>query len=190
MMRAAAGLLLLACACSSKPAPFADRVEALLHPGPGRTLAPVRDAGDVLTIDPESGSAAGLRFGQTMDDVIAVWGKPHGLDVEKKRDSRARTWYRRVDLNYGYGLSFRFRDGALDGIHVQSLDAAHLLNGPALKSTPAEVLKALGEPPRKRYHDRVWLYDVGEVELRLQFSDKTSLLMSIGIEQRGSLEEL
>jgi len=93
---------------------------------------------DVNLIEVEKG-AAGVLFGASMDDVVAVWGKPCGIDTYGSRD----IW----SLYIG-ACRFGFIDNQLVsvGIHSATLNKAHLGNGISFKSSYNDVMSAFGKP--------------------------------------------
>ena len=93
---------------------------------------------DIDIIEPEKGGA-GVLFGATMDDVIAIWGKPSGFMIEGFDD----VW----SLEIG-ACDFGFIDNSLVaiGIHSATLETAHFENGICFTSSVEEVKSAFGEP--------------------------------------------
>ena len=93
---------------------------------------------DVNLIEIEKG-AAGVCFGASMDDVVAIWGKPCGFQIDGFRD----VW----DLSIG-ACRFGFIDNHLViiSIHSATLKDAHLKNGISFGSSYDEVKSAYGEP--------------------------------------------
>jgi len=93
---------------------------------------------DVNLIEVEKG-AAGVLFGASMDDVIAIWGKPCGLHINASRD----VW----TLNIG-ACRFGFIDNHLVTISVHSatLKKAHIENGVSFESSFNDVMSAFGKP--------------------------------------------
>lgn len=93
---------------------------------------------DINLIAIEDG-AAGVLFGATMDDVIAVWGKPDSLMI----DGITPVW------NLGIGACrFGFVDNRLVTISVHSatIEKAYLPNGLSFESSYEEVQSVFGEP--------------------------------------------
>jgi hypothetical protein len=93
---------------------------------------------DVNLIEIEKG-AAGVCFGASMDDVLAVWGKPCGFHIDGFRD----VW----DLSIG-ACRFGFIDNQLVAISIHSatLKDAYLKNGIGFGSSYDEVKSVYGEP--------------------------------------------
>ncbi len=93
---------------------------------------------DVNLIEVEKG-AAGVLFGASMDDLVAIWGKPCGIDTHRLRD---------IWCLYIGGCRFGFIDNQLisASIHSATIKKAHLGNGISFKSSYAEVKSAFGEP--------------------------------------------
>lgn len=93
---------------------------------------------DVNLIEVEKG-AAGVLFGASMDDVVAVWGKPNAIWIDGVRDA----WY----LGIG-ACRFGFVDNRLVSIAVHSatIEKAHLVNGLSFESSYEEVKSAFGDP--------------------------------------------
>lgn len=93
---------------------------------------------DVNLIEIEKG-AAGVLFGASMDDVVAIWGKPNSIMIDGIRP----VW----DLGIG-ACKFGFVGNHLVTISVHSatLEKAHLVNGLSFKSSYDEVKSAFGEP--------------------------------------------
>jgi len=93
---------------------------------------------DVNLIEIEKG-AAGVRFGATMDDVVAVWGKPCGINT----NGIGGVW----DLDIG-ACRFGFLDNRLVTIDIHSamLENAYLENGVTFESSYDDVMAAFGEP--------------------------------------------
>lgn len=107
-----------------------------------------------------------------MDDVVALWGKPHGLVVMPSLDRRTRAVYRQVTLTYGFGLDFAFHDDVLERVDVQGVDGAHLAGGPKLGDSRAAVRASLGEPRTISKDGRTWTYVIAGTALRLRFIAK------------------
>ena len=93
---------------------------------------------DVNLIEVEKG-AAGVLFGASMDDVVAIWGKPCGINTYRLRD----IW----SLYIG-ACRFGFIDNQLVSvsIHSATLKEAHIGNGISFKSSYNDVKSAFGEP--------------------------------------------
>ncbi len=93
---------------------------------------------DVNLIEVEKG-AAGVLFGASMDEVVAIWGKPNGIWIDGVRD----VW----NLAIG-ACRFGFVDNRLVTIDVHSatIKKAHLTNGLSFESSYDEVKSAFGKP--------------------------------------------
>ena len=93
---------------------------------------------DVNLIEVEKG-AAGVLFGASMDDIVAVWGKPCGIDTYRSRD---------IWTLYIGACKFGFIANELVSvsIHSATLKKAHLENGISFKSSYDDVKSAFGEP--------------------------------------------
>jgi len=117
---------------------YYDRLKSLVTPGPGFRIRPNATERDVNLIEIEKG-AAGVVFGASMDDVVAVWGKPNGIWI----DSLVQIWTLQVGA-----CRFGFLDNRLTTIAVSSatIEKAHLANGIGFESSYDEVKSAFGEP--------------------------------------------
>ena len=93
---------------------------------------------DVNLIEVEKG-AAGVLFGASMDDVVAIWGKPSGLLIHGSRD---------IWTLYIGACRFGFIDNQLVSvsIHSATLKEAHIGNGIRFKSSYNDVKSAFGKP--------------------------------------------
>lgn len=102
------------------------------------SIHPKASERDVNLIEVEKG-AAGVLFGATMDDVIAIWGRPNAIWIDGIRDA----WY----LGIG-ACRFGFVDNRLASISVHSatIEKAYLANGLSFESSYDEVKSAFGEP--------------------------------------------
>ncbi len=111
---------------------------------------------DINLIAIEDG-AAGVLFGATMDDVIAIWGKPDSLMIDGIRP----VW----DLGIG-ACRFGFVDNRLVTISVHSatIEKAYLPNGLSFESSYEEVESAFGEP-------------IEATDLNLEFATENSYLV-------------
>jgi hypothetical protein len=189
------GLSLLGCG-RSKPAvetgsaSYWERVSALLAPEDEKRLSPSAGGADLAAVDPAARSAAGARLGQTMEDVIRIWGPPHKLGTMRRYDRGARAFYRQITIGYGFGLDFSFRDGVLEEIKVQGLEGAYLVGGgPSLGATQADARRLLGAPAELGNADRTWVYDLPNAKLSLWFHagrrDPEPVLKAIRISGRG-----
>ncbi len=93
---------------------------------------------DVNLIEVEKG-AAGVSFGTTVDDVVAVWGNPSGFMIRDIRDD----W----DMYIG-ACRFGFLGNELVyvSIHRVTIPDAYFANGINFKSSIEDVLSAFGKP--------------------------------------------
>lgn len=110
---------------------------------------------DVSLIEPEKG-AAGVLFGDSMDDVIAIWGKPCGIFIDGIRP----VW----ELFIG-ACRFGFVDNRLVSISVHSatLEKAYMENGISFTSSYDEVKSAIGEPMEATYSDLKFITENGYI---------------------------
>ena len=119
-------------------ASYYDQLKSLLS---RKTLSvrPKESERDVNLIEVEKG-AAGVLFGASMDDVVAVWGKPCGLMVGRGIND---VW----DLHIG-ASRFGFFDNELVAIDIHSamLENAQMDNGINFESSYDEVMAAFGDP--------------------------------------------
>jgi len=122
---------------------------------------------DVNLIDVEKG-AAGVLFGASMDDIVAVWGKPCGIDTQRSRD----IW----TLHVG-ACRFGFIENELVSISIHSatLDKAHFENGIGFKSSFDDVMSAFGKPIEATDYILKFVKENGYV-IRFQFGADTSSL--------------
>lgn len=117
---------------------YYERLKSLVSPFPNYPIHPNATGRDVNVIEVEKG-AAGVVFGASIDDVVAVWGKPESIMVNKFD----RGWF----LGIG-GCEFGFVDNRLTAITVSriTVETAHLANGLTFDSSYDEVKSAFGEP--------------------------------------------
>ncbi|NLZ05020.1 MAG: hypothetical protein GXY19_07590 [Phycisphaerae bacterium] len=119
---------------------YYERLKSLVRVREGYDVSihPTAKDRDVNLIEIEKG-AAGVVFGASMDDVIAVWRKPESIWIDGIREA----WF----LGIG-GCEFGFVDNRLTTIAVPSFSIrkAHLANGIGFESSYDEVKSALGEP--------------------------------------------
>ena len=122
---------------------------------------------DLNLIEAEKG-AAGVLFGSSMDDVIAIWGKPNAIRIDGITD----VW----DLGIG-ACRFSFVDNRLVGIslHSATLKDAHLANGIGFKSSYDEVKAAFSEPLEASDFNLVFLTE-NDYRLRFHFVADTLVL--------------
>ena len=115
---------------------------------------------DVNLIETEKG-AAGVLFGASMDDVIAIWGKPCGISISGYRE----VW----NLSIG-ACRFGFIDNKLVSISVHSatLEKAYLKNGISFTSSYDEVKSAFGEQMEATYSNLKFATENGYV-IRFHF---------------------
>lgn len=122
---------------------------------------------DVNLIEIEKG-AAGVCFGASMDDVVAVWGKPCGFHIIGYRD----VW----DLSIG-ACRFGFIENQLVtiSIHSATLKDAHLKNGINFSSSYDKVKSAYGEPLKATNFDLKYSTENGHL-IKFHFvADNSSL---------------
>ena len=95
---------------------------------------------DINRIEVEKGGA-GVLYGSTTDDVIAIWGKPSGFLINDIRDS----W----DMYIG-ACRFGFVENSLVyiSIHNVTVPDAKFDNGISFESSIEDVLDAFGEPSK------------------------------------------
>ncbi|OHB82988.1 MAG: hypothetical protein A2Z38_03555 [Planctomycetes bacterium RBG_19FT_COMBO_48_8] len=93
---------------------------------------------DVNLIETEKG-AAGVLFGASMDDIVAIWGKPCGIDTNRSRN----IW----SLSVG-ACRFGFIENELVSvsIHSATLEKAPFETGINFKSSFDDVMSAFGKP--------------------------------------------
>jgi hypothetical protein len=117
---------------------YYERLKSLVTPGFRFQIRPNATDRDINLVEIEKG-AAGVVFGASMDDVIAVWGKPESIWIDGIREA----WF----LGIG-GCEFGFVNNRLTTIAVPSFSVrkAHLANGIGFESSYDEVKSALGEP--------------------------------------------
>lgn len=113
---------------------YYERLKSLVAQPRDFPIRPNATGRDVNVIEVEKG-AAGVVFGASMDDVIAVWGKPSVVMIDGIREA----WY----LGIGTCL-FGFTDDRLTSIRVHplTLEKAHLANGIGFGSSRDEVESA------------------------------------------------
>jgi hypothetical protein len=122
---------------------------------------------DVNLIDVEKG-AAGVLFGASMDDIVAVWGKPCGIDTNRSRN----IW----SLSVG-ACRFGFIENELVSvsIHSATLEKAHFENGINFESSFDDVMSAFGKPIEATDYILKFVKENGYV-IRFQFGGDTSSL--------------
>ncbi len=115
---------------------------------------------DVNLIEGEKG-AAGVLFGASMDDVIAIWGKPCGIFI----NGNIVIW----DLSIG-ACRFGFVDNRLVSISIHSatLKKAYLKSGINFTSSYDEVKSAFGEQMEATYSNRAFATENGYI-IRFHF---------------------
>jgi hypothetical protein len=123
---------------NAKANSYYTRLCSLLTTKDSLDVEPKSTGRDVNLIENETG-AAGVLFGATMDDVVAVWGKPSGLMINDGLDD----W----SLYIG-ACRFDFIDNSLVTIstHSASLPCARFENGIDYASSVEDVLSAFGKP--------------------------------------------
>jgi hypothetical protein len=122
---------------------------------------------DVNLIEVEKG-AAGVLFGASMDDVVAIWGKPCGINTSGSRD----IW----SLYIG-ACKFGFIDNelVLISIHSATRKEAHFENGIGFKSSFDDVMSAFGKPIEATDYILKFVKENGYV-IKFQFVADTSSL--------------
>jgi hypothetical protein len=120
---------------------------------------------DVNLIDVEKG-AAGVLFGASMDDIVAVWGKPCGINTYGIRD---------IWTLYIGACRFGFIDNelVLISIHSATLKEAHLGDGISFKSSYNDVKSAFGEPIEMTDYNLKFVKESGYV-IKFHFVADTS----------------
>ena len=115
---------------------------------------------DINLIDPEKG-AGGMRFGDSIDTVIGVWGKPSGIRIT----GQSPLWRLRMGA-----CTFGFVNNKLVAISIHSatLKDARLEMGVTFQSSYDEVKRTVGEPTKETYTNLTFERDNGYV-LRFQF---------------------
>jgi len=139
-------------------------LKSLLEPN-WLKIRPKSGGRDVDLVDPLNG-AGGVRFGDSIDTVVGVWGRPSHIHV-----SRTSPLWR---LGMG-ACRFEFIDNRLVAIsiHRVTLANAHLKEGVTFQSSHEQVKEALGKPTRETHTVLTFERDGGYV-LRCQFmSDPT-----------------
>ncbi|MHC4777120.1 MAG: hypothetical protein ACYTFG_00940 [Planctomycetota bacterium] len=96
---------------------------------------------DPNLVEPEKGAGA-VRFGQSLDEVIRVWGRPTSINISPHQE----TWEFWIRAS-----RFEFEDNKLVTIDIHSVDleGAFLKNGISFKSSPEDVKKIFGKPIEK-----------------------------------------
>jgi hypothetical protein len=135
------GSLPLIAFSGAEPSPsesYYERLKSLVRDRQNPAIRPNATERDVSLIEVEKG-AAGVIFGASMDDVIAVWGLPESIRVS----GFFKTWFLRIGGSY-----FGFVDNRLTSIavHRAAVENAHLTNGIGFESSYDEVRSAFGEP--------------------------------------------
>ena len=97
---------------------------------------------DINLIIPEKGGA-GLCFGDSIDDLVALWGKPAGIYV------RANSPYWTFSTG---SCSFTFLENRLVSmsIHRSTVPDAYFKNGINFKSSQEDVKDAFGTPVEQK----------------------------------------
>jgi len=115
---------------------------------------------DINLIDPEEG-AGGVRFGDSIDTVVGVWGKPSGIRIS----GYSPLWRLRIGA-----CTFSFVNNKLVAISISSatLKDARLESGVTFQSSYDEVKKTVGEPTEETYSTLTFERD-NEYVLRFQF---------------------
>jgi len=122
---------------------------------------------DVNLIDTEKG-AAGVLFGASMDDIVAIWGKPCGIDTNRSRN----IW----SLSVG-ACRFGFIENELVSvsIHSATLEKAHFENGINFESSFDDVMSAFGKPIQATDYSLKFATQNGYI-IKFQFVADTSAL--------------
>ena len=122
---------------------------------------------DVNLVEVEKG-AAGVLFGSSMDDVVAIWGKPSGLLIHGSRD---------IWTLYIGACRFGFIENKLVSISIHSatLKNAHFANGISFKSSFKDVMSSFGEPVEATDYIVKFEKENGYV-IKFQFAADTSSL--------------
>lgn len=118
---------------------YFERLDSLLSRKNLRVRPKVSEV-EVDLIDFEKG-AAGVAYGSTVDDVVAVWGNPSGFLIREIKDD----W----DMYIG-ACRFGFIGNELVyiSIHNATLPNAYFENGISFKSSMEDVLSVFGEPDK------------------------------------------
>jgi hypothetical protein len=131
---------------------YYDTLKSMLSPM-GRKAEPQSKGRNVNLIEPSKG-AGGLLFGQSIDDLIRVWGKPSNINASMS------AYGVKLTTNYlSYGASrFRFTNNKLVeiGIHRMNLPNARFANGIGFSATAKDIKKAFGKPDERR--DNIFKY--------------------------------
>ena len=122
---------------------------------------------DVNLIEVEKG-AAGLLFGASMDEAVAIWGKPSGLDTNRSRD---------IWTLYVGACRFGFIENELVSlsIHSATIKEAHLANGIGFKSSFDDVMSAFGKPIKATDYNLTFVNESGYI-IKFHFVADTSSL--------------
>lgn len=138
---------------------YYETLKSLLVPNRAK-IRPKSEGRDVNLIDPLNG-AGGVRFGDSVDTVVGVWGKPNSIQIT----AFSPLWRLRMGA-----CTFAFIDNRLVAISIHSatLKNARLEEGVTFQSSTEEVRKALGEPTEETYAALTFERDGGYV-LRCQF---------------------
>lgn len=125
---------------------YYDTLKSMLSPMDRKAKPQSKDR-DVNLIEPSKG-AGGLLFGQSIDDLIRVWGNPSNMCA-----SMSTHGIKLTTNNFFYGAShFKFINNKLVEIVVSkvNLPNAHFPNGIGFNSTAQDIKKVFGEPDEKR----------------------------------------
>ncbi|MDA7915799.1 hypothetical protein N9B94_01025 [Verrucomicrobia bacterium] len=119
-----------------------------------------------LVIDPAKG-AGGVSFDASMDDLIAVWGRPHAITMSTYDNEPLKA--SDITLHMG-GSRFRFLNNRLIEIslHRSNLPSATFASGVGFDSTEADFISKLGKPRSKRTN--MLEYQISKTNIRIQFS--------------------
>ncbi len=106
-----------------------------------RRIKPLKKNVDTKLISIEQG-ATGLKFGDSLDDLVEMWGKPSGIYIHNHG-----AWQFYIDATY-----YQFIDNKLVsiGIHSATMPDAYMKNGLSFKSTLEEFKKLYPQAEEKR----------------------------------------
>jgi hypothetical protein len=137
-------------------------------------VAPPAGTPDLLLIDPAVG-AGGVRFGMTMDEVVAIWGKPDKIerDLVSERSGGGHL----ATLQFG-ATDFEFFDDCLERIDLchTNLPEARFRDGLGFDASVDDVVTEYGKPKRdyesEPDHGLAWdfmHFQAGGTELEFHF---------------------
>jgi len=143
-----------------RPSPsYHETLKSLVLPAKLK-VRPKLQGRDINLIDPEEG-AGGVRFGDSIDTVVGVWGKPSGIRIS----GYSPLWRLRIGA-----CTFSFVNNKLVAISISSatLKDARLESGVTFQSSYDEVKRTVGEPTEETYSTLTFERD-NEYVLRFQF---------------------